>query len=85
MVNLIAGKRAVPELIQDDFTAANIVQEIEALLPDGAPRQSMMKELGRIHGLLNIRPAAGEENGAIGRVAEITLELLGSAKVGKAS
>jgi lipid-A-disaccharide synthase len=78
MVNLIAGKRAVPELIQDDFTAANIVQEIEPLLPDGAARQSMMKELGRIHGLLNTRPATSGENGAIGRVAEITLELLAS-------
>jgi lipid-A-disaccharide synthase len=85
MVNLIAGKRAVPELIQDDFTAENIVQEIEALLPDGPPRQSMMEELGRIHGLLNTRPAAGTENGAIGRVAEITLELLGSAQAAKAS
>jgi len=37
MVNLIAGKRAVPELIQNDFTAANIVQQIGPLLPDGAP------------------------------------------------
>jgi hypothetical protein len=37
----------------------------------------MMKELGRIHGLLNTRPAAGEENGAIARVAEITLEMMG--------
>ena len=36
MVNLIAGKRIVPELIQDDFTVANIVHQIEPLLPDGA-------------------------------------------------
>ena len=35
MANLIAGKRVVPELIQNDFTAANIVQQIERLLPDG--------------------------------------------------
>jgi hypothetical protein len=34
--------------------------------------------LGRIHGLLNTRPATSGENGAIGRVAEITLELLAS-------
>jgi len=58
MVNLIAGKRVVTELIQNDFSASNIVREVELLLPDGAPRQSMMQELGRIHGLLNSRPAA---------------------------
>ena len=45
MANLIAGKRVVPELIQNDFTAANIVRQIEPLLPDGPLAQSMMKEL----------------------------------------
>ena len=55
MANLIAGKRVVPELIQNNFTAANIVQQIEPLLPDGAPRESMMKELKRIRSLLNTR------------------------------
>jgi lipid-A-disaccharide synthase len=75
MVNLIAGKRVVPELIQHDFTAANIVQQMELLLPDGAPRQSMMKELRRIHGLLEKSPGGqdGESRGAIERVAAITL------------
>ena len=45
MANLIAGKRVVPELIQHDFTASNIVQQLEPLLPDGPARQSMMQEL----------------------------------------
>ena len=85
MVNLIAGKRAVPELIQESFTAENIVQEIEPLLPDGMARQSMMEELGRIHGLLNTRPVANGEHGAIARVAEITLETVGLARAAKAS
>jgi len=79
MANLIAGKRVVPELIQNDFTAANIVQQIERLLPDGAPRQSMIEELAAIRGLLNTRPAGqgGENGGAIERVAAITLETFG--------
>ena len=79
MANLIAGRRVVPELIQDNFTAANIVQQIELLLPDAAPRQSMMKELEQIRGLLNIRNTApGGKNGdAIDRVAAITLEQVG--------
>ena len=49
---LIAGKMVVPELIQSDFTAANIVRQIEPLLPDGPLRESMMKELARFRGLL---------------------------------
>jgi lipid-A-disaccharide synthase len=72
MVNLIVGKRVVPELIQSDFTADNIVQEIERLLPDGSPRQSMMKELARIRILLG----KSSQVGAIDRVAAITLETI---------
>ena len=81
MANLIACKRVAPELIQSDFTAANIVQQIEPLLPDGAARESMMQELARIRGLLNARPAGHgrESGGAIERVAAITLAQLGAA------
>ena len=80
MVNLIAGKRVVPELIQSDFTAANIVQQIGPLLPDRAPRQSMMQELKAVRDHLGAGPASrgGLGAGAIERVAAITLELLGA-------
>jgi lipid-A-disaccharide synthase len=74
MANLIAGKRMVPELIQHDFTAANIVQQIEILLPEGAARESMMKDLARMRGLLHPGQSDG---GAIDRVAAVTLEMLG--------
>jgi lipid-A-disaccharide synthase len=82
MANLIAGKRVVPELIQKEFTAENIVREIEPLLIDGTPRQSMMEELARIRGLLNTRPAnnagvgASQAGGAVDRVAEVAMNLL---------
>jgi lipid-A-disaccharide synthase len=88
MVNLIAGKRVVPELIQSDFTAENIVREIEPLIPEGPPRLRMMKELAQIRelltrglltrGLLKSPPAgsAGEAGGSIVRVAAVALELL---------
>ena len=56
MANLIAGKRVVPELIQNDFTAANIIQQLELLLPDGPARESMMKDLGAIREALNAHP-----------------------------
>ena len=78
MANLIAGKRMVPELIQNDFTASNIVRQLQPLLPDGTPRQSMMKELAELRGLLRVEETGrrSETGGAIGRVAEVTLELL---------
>ncbi len=63
MANLIAGKRVVPELIQNDFTASNIVRHLEPLLPDGPPRQSMMKELACIRGLLLARSDETQSGG----------------------
>jgi lipid-A-disaccharide synthase len=78
MANLIAGKRVVPELIQNNFTASKIVQLIAPLLPDGVPRESMMMELRSIGGLLRSRQgaSAGANTGAIERVAAVTLELI---------
>ncbi len=80
MVNLVAQKRIIPELIQNDFTASNIVRELTPLLPDGTPRQSMMQELAELRGMLRSSSAAGPQpsRGAITRAAEITLELLES-------
>lgn len=83
MANLIAGKRVVPELIQQDFTAANIVQQLAALLPDGPPRQSMMQELKAVRRALAAE--SGRETGgvagptgAIERVADAVVEELQS-------
>jgi lipid-A-disaccharide synthase len=87
MANLIVGKKIVPELIQRDFTAANIVCALEPLLPDGPPRQSMMEDLARMRSLLGPvsqlsksrpgAPGAGlKDGGAIERVAEVTLETM---------
>jgi lipid-A-disaccharide synthase len=76
MANLIAGQRIVPELIQNDFTAANIVRELGPLLPDGPRRQSMKQELERVRALLS--PGRGDsDGGAIDRVAELALQVLG--------
>ena len=80
MANLIAGKRIVPELIQHDFTAENIVQHLEPLLPEGPARQSMMNELESIRNVLNARSEGNRQQaGAIERVAAITLSQLGAA------
>jgi lipid-A-disaccharide synthase len=87
MANLIAGKRVVPELIQKDFTAANIVQHLEPLLPDGQARESMKKELGLIREALAGGRRAGAENGmgAVERVAAVILEELEAVGMPKAA
>lgn len=81
MTNLIAGKMVVPELIQARFTAANIVRQIEPLLPDGPLRESMMKELARVRNLLSTPPtgAGYEVETAISRVAAATIQQIGTA------
>ncbi|HEX3154117.1 MAG TPA: lipid-A-disaccharide synthase [Candidatus Angelobacter sp.] len=45
MPNLIAGKKIVPELIQNDFTAQNVFRELNAIIPDGPARQQMEADL----------------------------------------
>ena len=77
MVNLVAEKRLVPELIQDDFQAGRIVQELESLLPDGTPRAEMMVGLAAVGEKL--RGGRGSKETAIAAVATIVLETLGLA------
>lgn len=79
MANLIAGHRLVPELIQHDFTAAKIVEQIKKLLPDGPARQSMMEELAELGHTLRTAGRSEPAAGAIERVAAIALEELGVA------
>jgi lipid-A-disaccharide synthase len=45
MPNLIAGRKIVPELIQKDFTAQNVVRELNAIIPDDPTRQQMQAAL----------------------------------------
>ena len=70
MVNLIAGRRIVPELIQKDFTAVNMVEALGPLLSDPLARQTMEGELRRVGTLLRTG------SNPIEQVAEIALTLL---------
>jgi len=77
MVNLIAEKRVVPELIQSEFTAEKIVENLAPMILDGAPRKSMMQELAQLRKRLHAG-CAEQTGGAIERVAAITIELSNS-------
>jgi lipid-A-disaccharide synthase len=48
MANLVAGKRIVPELIQDDFTPARVAEECVRLLSDTELRGRTQMELRRV-------------------------------------
>ncbi|HMF90240.1 MAG TPA: lipid-A-disaccharide synthase, partial [Candidatus Angelobacter sp.] len=64
---------AVPELIQRDFTAGNIVRELKAIIPDGAPRTQMLADLQEVREKL--RDSGPREAPAV-RAAREILSLL---------
>ncbi|HEY2109085.1 MAG TPA: lipid-A-disaccharide synthase [Candidatus Acidoferrales bacterium] len=69
MVNLIAGRRVVPELIQDQFTSEAVEQEVRKLLESPAARDEMKT------GLAEVRTKLGP-GGAIERAADIFAGML---------
>lgn len=48
MVNLVAGRRIVPELIQNEMTAPRLAEEALRMLSDDAARQEMREELALV-------------------------------------
>jgi lipid-A-disaccharide synthase len=71
MVNILAGKPVVPELIQSDFTAAKLAGRVEYLLDHAQAREDMKQELRAVKGRLGPR-------GAIGRAADAVAEVVQS-------
>ncbi len=69
MVNLIAGKRVVPELVQKDFTPARLADETIRLL-DSPDARAVMRQ-----GLAEVREKPGPP-GAVDRAAELIAEML---------
>jgi lipid-A-disaccharide synthase len=69
MVNLIAGRRVVPELIQDQFTSAAVEEEVRKLLESPAARDEMKA------GLAEVRTKLGP-GGAIEGAADIFAGML---------
>jgi lipid-A-disaccharide synthase len=53
MVNLVAGRRIVPELIQDQMTAESLAQEALALLENKVARDGMRRNLAEVAGKLS--------------------------------
>jgi lipid-A-disaccharide synthase len=69
LVNLVAGRRLAPELIQNDVTASRIAGEVEKLLSDPAALAENRRQL------IDLRRLLGS-GGASARVADIALSML---------
>jgi len=52
MVNLIAGREVVPELVQQDFTAERVAAEVQRIIPDRKERETMLAGLREVRELL---------------------------------
>jgi lipid-A-disaccharide synthase len=73
MVNILAGKQVVPELIQSDFTAGKVAGRVEYLLDHPQAREEMAQELRALR--CHLGPG-----GAIGRAADAVAAVLQSGR-----
>jgi lipid-A-disaccharide synthase len=77
MVNLIAGKQVVPELVQHGFNPQNVVSRLQEILPDGPPRERMLKGLAQVKARLRVpQDSSAATQHPADRAAEIILTLL---------
>jgi len=75
MVNLVAGERVVPELVQKDFTPARVANEAIRLLDSPEARSEMRRNLA------GVREKLGPP-GAIERAADIITNMLAKSSKG---
>jgi len=69
LVNLMAGREVVPELLQGEARAERITREVERFLDNQELKNQVKSDLGRIRASLG-------NPGAAGRAAQIALEML---------
>ena len=69
LVNLIADREVVPELVADTFSVENIRRELAKILPGGSNRQRMLDDYQEVHRRLG-------ESDAPDRAAALMIKLL---------
>ncbi len=74
MANLIAGRRIVPELLQERFNPKTLSEALAPLLADTPERERMLADLAGLRAMLT--PVTGAARSAIERVADAVVGLL---------
>ncbi len=74
MVNLIAERDVVPELVQSEFTPQRVCAELQRLIPDGEARETMIAAFGEVR--RRLRPSDGGGT-ASERAAQAVLAVVG--------
>ena len=69
LVNLVAQKEAVKELIQHELNAQNLTQELRSVLPGGARRETQLQDYRQVKALLG-------EKGASEKAGELMVKYL---------
>ncbi len=69
LVNLVAGKKIVPELLQDKVTPANLAHEALTILESGRIKENMINKLRMVREKLG-------KGGASAKTARIAMEML---------
>lgn len=70
LVNLIANRKVVTELVADSFSTENIKNELEKITNEGKARENMLKGYAEIHNILGEKRAA--ENAADIMIEKLT-------------
>jgi lipid-A-disaccharide synthase len=78
MVNLIAGKEVVPELVQDDFTVENIVARLKQVIAEGPEREKMIAGLADVKSRL--RGSTDGELNPVDRAAKAIMAVWNSGR-----
>jgi len=74
MVNLIAGKQVVPELIQHDFTADNVAGQLNQIIPDRPARDHMIAALADVR--IRLRGQGPQTKPAADRAADTIINFI---------
>lgn len=70
LVNLILGRRAIPEVVQDQVNGRVLAEEASRILEDTGVREQMLRDLREVREILG-------RGGASERTARIALEMMG--------
>src|SRR5271165_4406332 len=73
MVNLIAERDVVPELVQTDFAAQRVCDELRRIIPDGKARETMLADFREVRQRLHPAESGGN---ASERAAKAVLSLV---------